>query len=119
MSKISATMYDQKIEATKEKIIIRREYDHYTKKWGYLVGFPNAEANRGRIACLPMKIYDDGRLVFECFDEADKIYFTNLKLVHKGTDEAEQVVKALKDRWSSDNEDYVVGEKITRKDRCY
>ncbi len=52
-------------ELTKEKVIFRREYDPYMKVWGYVVGFPDDEANRGKIGCLPFKIYEDGRAVFE------------------------------------------------------
>lgn len=116
-SNMSATRYGQKLEATKEKVIFRREYDHYLKKWGYLAGFPNDEANRGRIAVVDFKILDDGTVIRGCFDEADVLYFTKLKLVHKNTEEAEQCMKAIKSFLPEEN--FVVGEKITRKDRCY
>ena len=105
------------MKIAKEKVIFRREYDQYLKKWGYLAGFPNDEANRGRISVLPFKILDDGTVIRGSNDEADKFYFTKLKLVHKGTEEAEQCMKALKSIFP--NEEFVVGEKITCKDRCY
>ena len=118
MSKaIPAYIYGAKKEAAKEKVIFRREYDHYLKKWGYLAGFPNDEANRGRIAVVDFKILDDGTVIRGCFDEADINYFTKLKLVHKETEEAEECMKALKSFLPEEN--FMVGEKITRKDRCY
>ena len=102
---------------SKEKVIFRREYDHYQKRWGYLVGFPEMEANRGRIATLDFKVYEDGKVAAGCHDEADKFYFTKLKLVHKGTEEAEMCLKAL--HKIHPEYEFYVGEKITRKDRCY
>lgn len=118
MSKaIPAYVYGAKKEAAKEKVIFRMEYDPYMKMWGYLAGFPNAEANRGRIGCLPFKIYENGKAVFEPYTEVDKFYFLKKKLVHKGTEEAERCLKALKDM--ADEEDFVVVEKIVKGDRCY
>ena len=105
------------MERTKEKVIFRREYDPYQKRWGYIAGFPDDEANRGRIGCIPFKIYEDGESVFEPYTEADKNYFLAKQLVHKGTDEAEKCLKALKDMY--DDEDFVVVEKIMKGNRCY
>lgn len=118
MSKaIPAYVFGAKEEATKEKVIFRREYDPYMKTWGYLAGFPNDEANKGRIAVFDFKIFENGTVQGGCHDEADKNYFTKLKLVHKGTDEADMCLNALKKLHS--DEDFYVAEKITRKDRCY
>lgn len=116
MSKISATMYGQKVEAEKEKVIFRREYDPYMKRWGYIAGFPNDTVLTGRIGCIPFKIYEDGKAVFEPYTEVDKFYFLKKKLVHKGTEEAEACVKALEKMY---NGNYFVAEKIIKGDVCY
>ena len=99
-----------------QKVIIRREYDPYTKRWGYIAGFPNDSVNKGRIACTSFKIYEDGKAVFEPYDEVDKFYFLSKKIVHKGTEEAEKCLKVLEEYWE---EKFVVVEKIVKGDRCY
>lgn len=121
MSKMSAIAYGQLAETVKEKVIFRREYDPYMKVWGYVAGFPNQEANRGRIAIVSFKLDEDGKAYSYYADEADKFYFTKLKLVHKGTDEAEKCLDALKKMYPEDEYEceYFVAEKIVKGDRCY
>ena len=117
MSRVSAIAYGQLEESTKEKVIFRREYDPYTKSWGYLAGFPEDKVNKGMIGVLDFRIYEDGTVVRGLYCEAAKNYFTKLKLVHKETDEAKMCLQALCK--IEPNGKYYVGEKITRKDRCY
>lgn len=79
----------------KEKIIVRREYDPYKKKWGYLVGFPEQEANRGNILCVPCCTNSFGHWECECSCEVDLNYFRNKKIVHKNTADAQAVKGAI------------------------
>ena len=105
------------MEKALEKVIFRREYDPYQKRWGYIAGFPDDEAYRGRIGCIPFKIEEDGEGIFEPYTEVDKYYFLAKKLVHKGTEEAEKCLNVLKKMY--DEEDFVVVEKIMKGNRCY
>lgn len=79
----------------KERVIFRREYDPYWKRWGYLAVFPDDEANPGRIGVIGFKLIDDGSVIFEAYQEASIEYVMNRKLVHKDTDEAKACLTAL------------------------
>ena len=65
-----------------ERVIFRKEYNPYTKKWGYLACFPDDEANRGRIAATPFH-FVDGLAVFEPYSELDFGYYYKKKIIHK------------------------------------
>lgn len=99
----------------KEKIIIRREYNPFSKQWGYLIGFPEEKANRGRILCQHISYIKDS-WIFECCSEADLNYFRNRKLVHKDTEDAEAIRKALEQQY---NEEFEVVEKIMKGMEVY
>lgn len=79
----------------KMKVIIRREYDHYRKAWGYLAAFPEASANPGRILALPFHFLEDRSIIFEPHDEISLNYWYRKKLVHAKTDEAEECRAAI------------------------
>lgn len=98
----------------KERIIIRREYNPYMKMWGYLVGFPEQKANPGRICVVGC--YFNGQVMIESMCEADKFYFTNRKLVHKNTADANAVKGWLEKYY---NEEFEVVEKIVKGMEVY
>lgn len=100
----------------KERIIIRREYDPYRKAWGYLVGFPEQKANRGRICVTSCYFNRFGQIVLESMSEADKFYFTKRKLVHKNTTDADAVRESLEKYYG---EEFEVVEKIVKGMEAY
>lgn len=87
------------------KVIIRKEYNKYTKKWGYLAAFPEIPANPGRILCLPFHIAENGKAVFEPHDEADLSYYYRKKLVHANTEEAEKCCAAIDEYYNDGSEE--------------
>lgn len=104
---------------TKEKIrvIFRREYDKYAKKWGYLAIYPDDEANRGRLNCLPFKLCENYN-IFESHDEVDILYLLKRKLVHKNTEEAKRCKEAVERYYASNGAgefELVVCERVTRR----
>lgn len=97
-----------------EKVIIRREYDPFLKSWGFLVGYPEEEANPGRIAAQHIDLVnksanDFGRVRFEPVGEVDINYFLNKKIVHKNDPDVERVKKELEKHYGWD---FQVVEKI-------
>lgn len=104
------------VDMSKERIIIRREYDPYRKAWGYLVGFPEQKANRGRICVVGCYFNRFNKLVLESMSEADKFYFLNKKLVHKNTEDADAVLHGLE--WYYE-EEFEVVEKIIKGMEAY
>lgn len=100
----------------KERIIIRREFNPYRKKWGYLVGFPEQEANRGKICVVGCYFDSFGTFVHEGMCEADKFYFLKRKLVHKDTADANAVKGWIEEIY---NEEFEVVEKIVKGMEVY
>jgi len=86
------------------KIIVRREYNKYTKEWEYIVGFPETTALRGRI--MTQNITADFN-TFQGHCEADLDYFLRRKIVHAKTDEAKKVAEALTKFYAYDGENTV------------
>ena len=101
---------------SKERIIIRREYDEYRRKWGYLVGFPEQKAIRGRICVVGCYFDSFGQFVNESMSEANKDYFLRRKLVHKDTADANTVKGWLEKIY---NEEFEVVEKIVKGMEVY
>lgn len=101
---------------SKEKIIVRREYNRYMNRWGYLVGFPEEKANPGRINCVSCYCDAFGQWRFECTSEADLKYFRNRKLVHKNTADANAVKSAIEQLF---DDEFEVVEKIIKGMEVY
>lgn len=95
-----------------EKIIIRREYNPYTKQWGYLVGFPEEKANFGKIGCFACHFNTYNKLVLEPYCEVDTFYFLKKKIVHKNTEDAQIVCSELE---KMIDKKFQVVEKIPKK----
>lgn len=70
-----------------ERVIFRREYDPYTKEWGFLAAFPDDDAGHGLIAAVPFKIRE-GKPVFENYGEIALPYYYKKKLVRRNTPDA-------------------------------
>ena len=90
---------------SKERIIVRREDDHY------LVGYPQDPANLRCIACQTVEFVSDDYSMIGPYGEADVGYFLKQKIVHKG-EEAEKVKQILE---GYHKVKFEVGEKITMK----
>jgi hypothetical protein len=87
------------------KVIIRREYNPYTKVWGYLAAFPEQSACPGRISCLPFSFATDGSPIFESHCEADLSCYYKRKIVHAKTEEAERCRAAIERYYNSFGEE--------------
>lgn len=94
-----------------EKVIFRREYNKYTKEWGYLAIFPDDPANPGRYSAVPFKEDGYGKWSFEPVCEIDYNYMLSQKIIHKKDGIIPILVKALENRYGGKYEAY---EKIMR-----
>lgn len=83
-----------------ERVIFRREYDPYMKEWGYLAAFPDDDAGRGRIACSPFKLREDGA-VFEPYTEVSFSYYYGKKIVHRKDPMMGKLRKAVEDYYGT------------------
>lgn len=95
-----------------ERVIFRKEYDPYQKRWGYLAGYPDVKAKSGFILCLPFKA-EEGNLICEPHTEVAYDYWISKKLIHKDTDEAEQLLKLIISYYG--DEEFKVVEKATKR----
>ena len=95
-----------------EKVILRREFNCYTKQWGYLACFPDDEANPGRIGAIAFHFDQYNQAVFEPYCEIDLRYMYAKKIIHKDEPDVEKCIKALSDMYHTD---FRVCEKITKK----
>lgn len=66
-----------------ERVIFKREYNPYTKEWGFLAAFPDDECNRGTIAATPFGFNRDGKPFFEPYTEIALSYYYGRKIVHR------------------------------------
>lgn len=71
-----------------ERVIFRREYNPYTKEWGFLAAFPDDECNRGMISGISFKFGADGKPVFEPYTDYALPYYYGRKLVRRNTPDA-------------------------------
>ena len=82
-------------DSTVEPVIFRKEYDPYSKIWGYLAIFPEDEANRGRVGAVPFhKGYND-KWTFEPYTEIDISYMLRKKIVHKNDPVVPELLAAI------------------------
>ena len=81
-----------------ERVIFRKEYNPYTKKWGYLACFPDDEANAGYIVSVPMYFFGDMAIFENCTELSLKYYYSK-KILHKADPDAWKCVDALERRY--------------------
>ena len=97
----------------KERVIFRKEFDKYQKRWGYIAIFPDEQSFPGCVGIIPFKLdsmYDHP--TFEPYCEASMYYVLSRKIVHKNTEEAQKCLKALEDYFSSYDYKFKVVEKM-------
>lgn len=74
-----------------ERVIFRKEYNPYSKRWQVLAGFPDDKANAGNICVVSMfKIGDE--IWHEGYREASLDYWFRKRIIHKDTDEANEAL---------------------------
>ena len=67
-----------------DKVIFRTQYNPFVSGTCYLAVFPNDEANAGRYGAVSFHFKEDGRAVFESYDEVSWDYYYNKTVaVHK------------------------------------
>lgn len=84
--------------AEPKDVIFRREYNPYTEEWDYLAVLPNTPASFGKITvlCFRESAYNDGRYLFDSFDEADYWYLMDkTKIIHKNDPIIPELTSAL------------------------
>lgn len=84
-----------------ERVIFRREYNPYTKEWGFLAAFPDDECNMGMIACTPFGFNRDGRPYFEPYTEVSLSYYYGKKIVHRRDQTIGRLRKAIEDYYKT------------------
>lgn len=95
-----------------ERVILRREYEPYTKKWGYLACFPDDEANPGYVGAIPFHFIDDNEAIFEPYCEIALGYMYAKKIIHKNEPDIEKCIQMLNKFY---NTEFVACERIIRK----
>lgn len=107
------------MDTLNEKVVFRKEYDPYVKKWGYLAIFPEDKVSRpDRVTALPFH-YNGDEAFFECYTEISLGYMYKQKIIHK-KDPVIPKLKETVERYIVSNnpgiDDYeiIVAEKIMR-----
>ena len=96
----------------KERVIFRRTFDPYEKRWKYMCIFPDDPAAPGRVAYVD--IWLDGSWYHDCYDEADLRCVYKQIIIHKNDPTVPALVEVLKRFYGGD---YEVCEKMTRRKR--
>ena len=84
-----------------ERVIFRREYNPYTKEWGFLAAFPDDECNRGMIAVEPFGFNREGNAVFEPYTEVSLSYYYGKKIVRRKDPVIGKLRKAIEGRYNT------------------
>lgn len=79
------------------RVIFRKEYDPYKKEWGFLACFPDDESRNGYIQALPFYPYQHGGWERQCYSELSLEYYYSKKIIHKGTEMAQECLNILRD----------------------
>lgn len=106
----------------REKVIFRREYDPYTKTWGYLACFPDDEKEVywSYIGAIPFYLNDENNpnsWVREPYSSMSYNYYLHTKIIHKNDPIIPTLIAALESmqlQTEIGNPGYVVVEKVMR-----
>lgn len=104
----------------RERVIFRREYDPYSKKWGYLACFPDdkPEFFGAFINGIPFYLKDENdpdSWVREPYTGMIYKYYTKTKIIHKNDPIVETLLRAIESMdLQEDNAGFKVVEKKTR-----
>jgi len=95
-----------------ERVILRREYNKFVKRWGYLAIFPDDEVNPGKVGGIAFFFNTCEEPIFEPYCEIDLGYMYKQKIIHKNEEDVEQCIKALNKLYDTE---FKICEKITKK----
>ena len=85
-----------------KRVILRREYNPFNKRWGYLAIFPDDEANPGCVGAIPFYFNSFDEPIFEPYCEISLGYMYNKKIVHKNENDVNRCLNALNNMYDTE-----------------
>ena len=84
-----------------ERVIFRKQYNPYTKEWGFLAAFPDDDCSVGMISGVSFTFDRDGKAVFEPYTDYSLPYYYAKKIVRRKDPMMGKLRKAVEDYYGT------------------